>query len=284
MNILSFDIEEWFIYGEKKYYGDRSVYLPRINELLTKVLDLLDKKQCKATFFCLGEVASQYPNIIRKIDSRGHDIGCHSDAHKPIISQTSSEFKKDTLDALSKLEDVIGRKVDSYRAPAFSITEETKWAIEVLAECGITKDCSIFPLSRRYGGYSSFGYDRPVLMDYNGCVLREFPISVYSAFSKSFVYSGGGYFRLIPYPAIKYMLKRQNYVMSYFHIRDFDKDIMENISFFNRSTSALNYFKNFCCIKQGFPKFVRLIDDFDFISVAHANKLIAWDRQQILHL
>ena len=165
MNILTFDIEEWFL--EKKNHGGREFRYQQFDNYLNRVLDLLDEVDTKATFFCLGKVASEFPEVIRRIAERGHEIGCHSNEHSWLNTLTPEELKSDTHDAIAALEDIIGEKVLSYRAPAFSIGEKNKWALEILAENGIIRDASIYPAVRDFGGFKSFSSKEPTIIEYN---------------------------------------------------------------------------------------------------------------------
>ena len=276
MNILTFDIEDWWVYD---YYsiGKKEDYLPRLNTYLNQILDILEEKDILATFFCLGEVALHYPTIIKDIAKRGHDIGCHSFGHHFFENATPKEFSDDTYKALDTIQNIIGKKVLSYRAPAFSITEKNNWAFEILIENGIEYDCSIFPAKRDFGGYSSFHQKGPSLINYKGSFIKEFPISISSIFGKEIVYSGGGYFRLFPYPFIKSIMNKSDYVMTYFHIKDFDKEQKRIYSSFNGASASMRYLKNYLGLKGNYSKFRKLISDFDFVSVEQAAKLIDWD-------
>ena len=145
MNILTFDIEEWFhcdfISGDENW----SNYEVRIHKNTDFILNTLSKYDRKATFFILGWIAVKYPEIVMKIHNEGHEIGCHSMKHELVHRFSPEEFRKDTQNAITVIEQVIGEKVIMYRAPAFSFTEDTPWAFEILNELGITHDASIFP-------------------------------------------------------------------------------------------------------------------------------------------
>lgn len=220
MNILTFDIEEWVI--EKERNGNRRERYAEFDKTLDHILELLDENNQSATFFCLGKIAESFPYVIKKIQVHGHEIGSHSHAHKWVNKMTPDEFKEDTLSAIKALENVSGEKVVSFRAPAFSIGESNKWAIEILVECGIKNDASIFPGVRDYGGFPSFNEQRPCKIEYKGCVLNEFPIPLYRLpiIGKDLAYSGGGYFRLLPLSFVKNRLNTKDYNMCYFHIGD----------------------------------------------------------------
>lgn len=220
MNILSFDIEEWVL--EKEYFGNRKEKYAEYDGILEHILELLERNDQVATFFCLGKLAIDFPHVIRKIASHGHEIGSHSHAHRWVNKMTPDEFREDTKSAVNALEDVIGKKVESFRAPAFSIGESNKWAIEILADCGIKNDASIFPGVRDFGGFPTFNEQQPCKIEYNGYLLNEFPIPLYRLpiIGKDLAYSGGGYFRLLPLSFVKTRLNTNDYNMCYFHIGD----------------------------------------------------------------
>ena len=196
MNILTFDIEEWYI---KKISGGHNDQYLQFDELLDKLLDELDKRSILATFFCVGRMGVDFPTVIKKIADRGHEIGCQSNMHTWLDKMTPEELRNDTLEAIKALEDTSGQKVVSYRAPAFSITPNNKWAVNVLSECGVENDSSIFPTNRDFGGYRGFPQDTPCVINHEGASLKEFPISLTCVLGKQIAYSGGGYFRLLPY-------------------------------------------------------------------------------------
>lgn len=268
MNVLTFDIEEWYIY-ELYPKGGRGYYLPIINDYLDKILDLLDEVDTKATFFCLGTVARSDPKVIAKIASRGHEIGCHSNNHLLINKMTPTAFKDDTHQAIDKLEQLTGTKIEFYRAPAFSITENTQWALEILIEEGITCDSSIFPVKSRFGGFPSFKEMQPSIVEINGCQLKEFPISYTTFLHKKLMFSGGGYFRLFPYWMIKKWMTLSNYNLAYFHIRDFDSQ--------QKRVYSKNYFFSYYGINSAFDNFTKLIKEFDFISMGSTIEQINWN-------
>jgi polysaccharide deacetylase family protein (PEP-CTERM system associated) len=275
MNILTFDLEEWYVY-QLYSKGGKDYYLPILDRYLHKLLDLLDEQNCKATFFCLGEVAREYPDVIRQIAARGHEIGCHSDKHTWITKLTPEEFYLDTKTAIDILQDITGTKVKSYRAPAFSIGDKNKWALEILGKAGIENDCSIFPANRDFGGFPEFKYQVPCRIRYHDVVIKEFPIATTTLFGQEIAYSGGGYFRLIPYSIISKLVKQNEYVMSYFHIRDFDAEQKQIIN--------LRYFKNYYGIKSAYTKLTRFVKEFDFINIECAGTFIDWDNVPIISL
>ncbi|MBN4062523.1 polysaccharide deacetylase family protein, partial [Bacteroidales bacterium AH-315-I05] len=151
MKVLTFDIEEWFhILDEPSTKTEKQWenYESRIHLNVDRILELLETKKQKATFFCLGWIAKKYPEVIRKIDDMGYEIATHSNLHQLVYEQTREEFKTDLENSIKLIEDITGKKIRVYRAPGFSIKEENKWAFEVLIENGIEVDCSIFPAER----------------------------------------------------------------------------------------------------------------------------------------
>lgn len=275
MNILTFDIEEWYEY--RKYpKGGESYYLPLINDCLDRLLDLLEQKKIKATFFCLGIIAREFPDVIKRIYSKGHEIACHSDIHRFLHTIDEDIFKEDTRIAIDSLEQITGIKVKGYRAPAFSITEHTKWAIDILCDLGVEYDCSIFPTTRRFGGYTSFPTQNPTLIQSNGKMIKEFPMTMKRILGREIPYSGGGYFRLFPHSLIDKFMNECSYSMTYLHIRDFDAK--------QKKIPKLMYFIDYYGIDTAFSKLGQLIENHDFISVDKANNMIDWSKIETIEL
>ena len=280
MNILTFDIEEWSI-AKANGTGNPALYA-EYESFLDRILDKLDERSIKATFFCLGMMAADFPDVVKKIDSRGHEIGCHSNKHLWINKMTEDEFRKDTHDAISSLEDCIGKKVLSYRAPAFSIGESNLWAFDVLAENGIERDASVFPAVRDFGGFPSFGVGEPVKIRRNCYEILEFPVSMAKFFGRDVAYSGGGYFRLFPEWYIKREMRRASYCMTYFHLNDIipgtgklmDRESYE--AYFKEKGTLPNrlkrHFKSNIGKGGAMKKLFNLLEEFDFVSVEQAAK------------
>lgn len=278
MNFLTFDIEEWVI--EKDHHGNRREKYAEFDRILDHLLEELYVHKQSATFFCLGKLAIDFPHVVNKIADNGHEIGCHSYDHKWANKMTPTEFYEDTSTAIKALEDLIGENVVSYRAPAFSIGERNKWAFEILAECGIKNDASVFPGARDFGGFPTFAEQRPCRIEYNGCELNEFPIPLYRIplIGKDLAYSGGGYFRLLPLWFVKSRIKANNYNMCYFHIGDL---LMDKSRLLNRKEFE-DYFKESGNLKNRILRYIKsnvgrgnalknlnsLFSFFDFGSIA----------------
>jgi peptidoglycan-N-acetylglucosamine deacetylase len=278
MNILSFDIEDWYNCDFITSDFEWDKYEVRIYEGVDRILQELERRQLKATFFCLGWIAEKHPDVIKRIHDHGHHIGCHSYQHELSFRLNREDFKEDTDKSKKLLEDITGEPVDAYRAPGFSITEDNAWALEVLTELDFKYDCSLFPAPHDYGGFPNYGKAEPTILNLpNGSHLKEFPINIQQVMGKKVVFSGGGFFRFFPYPLIKYWSYKSPYIMTYFHPRDFDPDqpVIKSLPYMRK-------FKSYVGLSSAFSKFQKYLNDFDFVSVEEANKLIDWKNTRVL--
>jgi polysaccharide deacetylase family protein (PEP-CTERM system associated) len=245
---------------------------------MERIFDILENTDTKATFFCLGWIAETYPEIVNEIIARGYEVGTHTRMHQLIYEQTTEEFKKDLDFSIKTLEDITGQKVKYFRAPVFSIREDNKWAFDVLNEYGIEVDSSIFPAPRARGGFPTYNEPFPSLLKYNGFKIKELPINYSTFFGKPVIFSGGGYFRLMPYSFIKKWTRQSEYVMSYFHPRDFDPDQPM------RDLPAYRKFKSYIGLRNAEAKLTRWLKDFNFIDIKTAVRLIDWDNVSTVEL
>lgn len=280
MNILTFDIEDWYNCDFITTDFEWDKHEVRIYESVDKILDELAIRNLRGTFFCLGWLAEKHPAVISKIHAHGHHIGCHSYQHELSFRFDRDGFKEDTLKAKKLIEEVIGEPINAFRAPGFSITEQNVWALEVLTELGFEYDCSLFPARHDYGGFSSYGKAEPTILNLpNGKQLKEFPMNVHHVLGKNIVFSGGGFFRFFPYPLIKYWSSRSFYLMTYFHPRDFDPDqpVIQALPLARK-------FKSYVGLSTSFLKFQKLLNDFEFLSVIEANENIDWEKTRVIKL
>ena len=225
MNILTFDIEDWFHVLDNpitKHPSSWDSFEKRVDYGLNIILDLLDKYNVTATFFCLGWIAEKYPKLIKQISSKNHHIGSHSFNHQLVYELSYDQFKEDTIKSVNILSDLTGKKINAYRAPGFSITKNNVWAIKLLLELGFKYDSSIFPAPRSHGGFQSINQKKPFIFSYEGLELIEFPMTYKNIFKLKFAITGGGYFRLFPKSIINSFIKSESYNMVYLHPRDFD--------------------------------------------------------------
>jgi polysaccharide deacetylase family protein (PEP-CTERM system associated) len=279
MNILTFDIEDWYNcdFISEDFNWDK--YEVRIYDGVGRILDELAKRNQKGTFFCLGWLAERHPSIIKRIADEGHQVGCHSYQHELATRFTPEQFREDTYRSKSLIEDVIGKEINVYRAPGFSITENNPWALEVLVELGFKSDCSVFPAHHDYGGMPNYGKGEPAILKYGDATIKEFPINIHSFLGKNLVFSGGGFFRLFPYPIIRSWGKDADYMMCYLHPRDFDKGqpVIKSLPFKRK-------FKSYVGISGAFTKFQKLLSDFEFMNVEEADSIIDWPKAKTIVL
>jgi polysaccharide deacetylase family protein (PEP-CTERM system associated) len=276
MNILTFDIEDWFHIldnASTRDISDWTNYSSRCEPVVDRLLSILAERNLKATFFCLGWMAERHPQIIRRIHDLGHEIGTHSYAHQLAYEQTPDQFTQDFKRSLAALEDATGEKVRAYRAPGFSLTSANLWVFDELVMQGIEVDCSVFPAARAHGGFTGYDTDGPALIETRCGQLKEFPINVLEIFGLNLVFSGGGYFRLLPYSMIRVLARRSPYFMTYFHPRDFDADqpLVPGLNTIRR-------FKSYYGLSSAEGKLMRLLDDFEFIDLRTAVSRVDWDK------
>lgn len=211
-NAFTVDVEDYFQVSAFEQDVDRKRwpdFESRVEANTLCIADMLDVAGVRATFFVLGWVGDRYPKLIRELHRRGHEIGSHSYWHRLIYSQKPAEFREDLKRSRDVLQDNIGVAVTSYRAPSFSITERSLWALEVLVEEGFRIDSSIFPVYHDRYGIAGARPDIHVLETSSGS-LTEFPPSVARLALLNLPVSGGGYFRLYPFAVTRFFLSRIN--------------------------------------------------------------------------
>ncbi|MDA7901242.1 polysaccharide deacetylase family protein [bacterium] len=282
MKILTFDLEEWFHlldHPATRSISEWRKFDSRIEYGMESIFEILEETKSSATFFIVGWVAQRNPWIVEELVRRGFEIGSHTYLHQLSYQQDRKQFSNDVEKSVKVLEDLSGKKVESFRAPGFSITKNNLWAFEVLHENGITCDCSVFPAGRAHGGLPGYGLAIPSVIEYNGVRLKEFPINTHRILGKPFIFSGGGYFRALPYNVIKKWSIEADYVMTYFHPRDFDvgQPVVPGLSIPRR-------IKTYVGIKQCRSKLERWLNDFEFVDLDKANQVINWDQAPLVKL
>jgi len=282
MNILTFDIEEWFHLLDNestKTAKEWRNYDSRIHENMERIFTMLEKHNQKATFFCLGWIAETYPEVIKDIVARGYEVGTHTRMHQLVYEQTPKEFNNDVEFSVKTLEDITGQKVKYFRAPGFSIREDNKWAFEVLVKNGIEVDSSVFPSPRAHGGLPTYTEPVPSLLKYNGIELKELPINYHNVLGVPVIFSGGGYFRLFSYKLIKRWTSQSDYVMSYLHPRDFDasQPMIKELPMMRR-------LKAYVGLSGAKRKLDNWLTDFDFVDVETAVKQIDWGKVPVVKI
>lgn len=234
-NALTIDVEDYFQVTAFAGVVDRQdwgVYPSRVANNTLRVLDLLDEYDLKATFFVLGWVAERYPETVRAIIGRGHEVASHGYDHELVYNQNPEKFRRDVRKAKAILEDITGRQVLGYRASSYSITERSLWALDILVEEGFSYDSSIFPITHDHYGIP--GSERfPYTIVREAGSLVEFPLTTLAVNvagrAMAMPIAGGGYLRLLPVGFIHWGMRYVNQVekkpaVLYFHPWEIDPD------------------------------------------------------------
>jgi len=229
-NALTIDVEDYFqasAFTKLVPYAAWDRQPSRVEQNTKKVLELLAEFDLRGTFFVLGWVAERYSSLVRQIQQAGHDVGCHSYAHRVIYRLSPKEFRDDTRRATAAIEDATGAAVHAYRAPSFSITNRSLWALEILLELGFTIDSSIFPTRNHLYGIPN-APRQPFRIRIQGSDLMEFPLPALKVGSWGLPVTGGVYLRLLPYGlqywGLKRMASRAEPIVLYFHPGELDPD------------------------------------------------------------
>ena len=225
-NAMTIDVEDYFQVSAFAPYiqrGDWDARECRIERNMAVILDLLDAHETKATFFTLGWIAERYPQLVRDIVSRGHELASHGYGHQRASELSREAFAEDVSRAKKMLEDLGGVAVKGYRAPSFSIGTANLWAFDVLQEAGYRYSSSVYPIAHdHYGMPDSPRFAYPVR---DG--LLEVPVTTLRMFNRNLPSSGGGYFRLLPYALSRWMIRQvnerdQQSAVFYFHPWEID--------------------------------------------------------------
>ncbi len=280
MNILTFDVEEWFHLLDND--STRSAqqwehYEVRIYGNADRLLRILEETDTRGTFFIIGWIARKYPDVVRRIADR-YQIGSHTMNHQLVWQQSRKEFRKDVVDSVHLLEDITGKKVKCFRAPGFSIRESEAWAFEVLNELGIKYDSSVFPARHAHGGMASYPYTTPGIIRYGESEIKEFPVSFKQICGRHVIFQGGGYFRLFPYGLIRRWARESgDYLLSYIHPRDLDAG-QPMIS----ELPLARKFKSYVGLKGAEEKLRKFLTDFRFTDIATADILVDWNTAPVI--
>lgn len=207
-NAMTVDLEDW--YHSEVEPGLWPGLMHRIQEPIERLLDLFDRHQVRATFFVLGHVAEKDPDVVREIARRGHEIAAHGHIHQFAYRQSEQEFSDDIRSVKERLERTVGAPVIGYRAPFFSITRKSGWALRILSASGYRYDSSIFPvINHRYGIPDACRIPHRIDLD-NGSSIMEFPLTTMRRLGQNLPVCGGVYFRFLPYGIIRRGFREHN--------------------------------------------------------------------------
>jgi len=267
-NVLTIDVEDYFhvaALSKSIKQEDWDTISPRVTNNIIRLLDMFDEKNVKSTFFVLGWVAERFPELIREIDCRGHEIASHGYSHQLVYTQTPAIFASETRDSKNLLEDIIGKPVQGYRAASYSITRKSLWALDILAELGFKYDSSIFPVVHDNYGIKGSPEFPHVLETPNKSTLVEYPLSTYRFMGQAIPVAGGGYFRLYPYWLSRFFYRQINQQAApfvfYLHPWEIDPDQPRV------KVSLLSRFRHYNNLDKGYPRISRLLTDFNFTTM-----------------
>jgi succinoglycan biosynthesis protein ExoA len=270
LNALTIDVEDYYQVSAFDHCVSRDHwegFEQRVEGSTQKILDLLSARGVPGTFFILGWVAERYPGLVRAIHQAGHEVGCHGYGHQLIYQQTPEVFRADLCRARDVLEDILGQRITAYRAPSFSITRNSLWALDILIEEGFTLDSSIYPVHHdRYGLPGAPAH--PWRVERPAGSLWEFPPPVWRFLRFPFPVGGGGYFRLYPYAFTRKALRDINAsgrpFALYLHPWEFDPDQPR------LRTGRLRALRHYLNLHRTEERLNRVLEDFSFATLSEA--------------
>lgn len=276
-HIFTVDLEEYFQAHALSNIIGRSEwdYLPpRAEKSTGKLLDFLDGRDIDATFFVLGWVADRYPDLIREIADRGHEVASHGWSHHRIDTLSREEFRSEVRRSKALLEDLAGREVRGFRAPSFSLVPGTEWAMEVLAEEGYEYDSSLYPVRRPGYGYPGASRD-PFRVDTSAGPVLELPPATVSFAGVPLPAGGGAYFRHLPYgltsSALREMEDREVPGVFYVHSWEIDEHMPR------LPVGFIPEWRHYGRVDRMMDRLHRLADDFSFTSIEKRYQLESID-------
>ena len=264
-NVLTFDVEDYFHVSAFDTAGARARWdsrEPRIEQNTDGILRLLDAASVTATFFVLGWVADRHPALVRRIAAAGHEIASHGYWHQLVYHLTPTQFRDDLRRAKRAIEDACGLDVVGYRAPSFSVTRRSLWALDVLVDEGYRFDSSVFPIVRDRYGLPGAPRQPHVIARAGGSIV-EVPPSTVRVAGLTVPVAGGGYFRLYPYSWTRRAIARVNRAegqpaIVYLHPWEFDPEQPA------QQGTLLNRFRHYVNLDRTAPRLRRLLGDFAF--------------------
>jgi len=268
-NALTIDVEDYFQVAALAEAVDRKDWPSmeyRVEANTDRLLELFSQREVKATFFALGWVAERSPELIRRIQKAGHEIASHGYSHQLVYNQTPDVFRDETRRSKQILEDITGEPVTGYRAASYSITAQSRWALDILCEEGFTWDSSIFPVHHDRYGMPGTPHEPYRLEAPGGGTLIEFPLSTCPVGNYRLPIAGGGYFRLYPYWLSRWGLGKINRAgQSFiFYLHPWEIDTGQP----RLDVKALSRFRHYNNLDKCMGRLERLLGDFRFGSVS----------------
>jgi polysaccharide deacetylase family protein (PEP-CTERM system associated) len=263
-NALTIDFEDWY-QGLEIPHTQWEGMEERIQEAGRRTLAILAEAGARGTFFVLGWVAERHPELVREIARAGHEVATHGWSHAFVYNMTPESFREELSRSITLLAGLSGRPILGHRAPFFSITQKSLWALDIMEELGLRYDSSIFPVANyRYGIEGAPRW--PHTLDSSRSGFTEFPITTWQVMGKNVPMGGGAYFRIFPYAVTRHALRSINRdghpVVFYLHPWELDPD-HPRIPLPRRI--ALTHYANLPATE---PRFRRLLRDFRFAPMS----------------
>lgn len=251
----------------------------RVEANTRRLLALFEQHNIKITFFILGWVAERYPQLVRDIQAAGHEIASHGYSHQLIYRQTPEVFRAETAKSKQILEDISQSPITGYRAASYSITRNSLWALDILAELGFTWDSSIFPTRHDNYGIPGSPEEPYRITTHSGASLVEFPLTTAKVLGQAVPAAGGGYFRQYPYALSRWLFNRASDNQAkpqifYLHPWEIDPDQprIPNASWFSN-------FRHYTNLKRCLPRLEQMIQDFPFGTMSQSLGCIEIKRE-----
>lgn len=264
---MSIDVEDWFHLLELESTPEIEKWGAldsRVEKAFLKMLDEFSQADVRVTCFFLGWIAERFPHLVKEAFSRGHEIASHGFGHQLVYTQSRSEFAADIRRSKAALEDLTGTAVAGYRAPGFSVTEQTPWAFDEIAAAGFSYDSSVFPAKRGHGGIRDAEI-RPHWVATTSGPLLELPMSVLPFLGLRLFVFGGGYLRLTPITVIDRLRRSVNRqgrpVIYYVHPREIDP------AHPRLAMGPVRKFKSYVNLRSTLPKLRKLLRNQEFVSI-----------------
>ena len=188
------DVEDWY----QSCVDFDAPISERVVRNVDRILAVLDDFGVKGTFFVQGRVAESFPKLVRSLVEEGHEIQAHGYSHRPLYAMNRQELREELKRSHDSVEDAAAVPITAFRAQDFSITSDTLWVLDVLAEVGFTIDSSIFPMRTRRYGIPGWPVGPHYVDAANGSRLLEVPVAVWARGRWRLPVGGGGYFRIAP--------------------------------------------------------------------------------------
>ncbi|SHE34731.1 polysaccharide deacetylase family protein, PEP-CTERM locus subfamily [Fodinibius roseus] len=268
------DVEDGVSIAMRDAFSVQSEQTRRVVSLTEKILNLLDKYEVKGTFFVLGQVAEKFPELIKQISEGGHELGVHGYNHLQFFRMTREKAFEEISSAKKLIEDISGKKVFGHRAPAFSITPETRWGLDVIAEAGFTYDSSIMPINGIRYGWPGFSREISRIKTPSGYELTEVPMSTIELLGRQIPVCGGGYLRIYPEwvtkKAFERIIKNRSAII-YLHPYELDTERypdyyfkeLDNAGFLKRNKMKFMWYNR----STVYPKLSSLLENYEFDTV-----------------